>query len=131
MRLLEDLEFHKWARKNDVTDAMLCAAAWEIELGLVDARLGGHLLKKRVAAPGRGKSGGYRTILAHRAGKRLVFLHGFEKKEKDNISTIERNVLLKLGDVYMGYDEAEISKIVKKGKLIEVKCNEQNSSERS
>lgn len=131
MRLLKDLEFHKWAQKNGVSDAMLRTAASEVEDGLVEARLGGHLLKKRVRAPGRGKSGSYRTILAHRAGQRLIFLHGFEKKEKDNISKVERDALLKLGDTYMGYSDAKISKILKDGALIEVNQDEQNSPKRS
>ncbi len=66
VRVFKDLEFDDWADEYDVTDAMLCAAAKEIEAGLVDARLGGFLLKKRVAAPGRGKRGSYRTIVGHR-----------------------------------------------------------------
>ena len=66
VRLLKDLEFARWARKEHLTDRMLHDAANEIERGLVDARLGGFLLKKRVARPGGGKRGGYRTILAYR-----------------------------------------------------------------
>jgi len=66
VRILLELEFADWARDNDITDVMLLKVAREIEAGLVDARLGGFLLKKRMAAPGRGKRGGYRVILAHR-----------------------------------------------------------------
>ena len=53
-----------------------------IESGLVDARLGGFLVKKRIAGFGRGKSGGYRTIIAHRQGDRVVFVHGFPRMRK-------------------------------------------------
>jgi len=35
-----------------------------MESGLIDADLGGLLYKKRVARPGGGKSGGYRTLLS-------------------------------------------------------------------
>ena len=69
VRLLKDPDFQSWAADEDVTDDMLRKAAMEIEAGLVDARLGGFLLKKRVAAPGRGKSGSYRTIVAHRPAR--------------------------------------------------------------
>jgi hypothetical protein len=129
VKLFKDLEFHKWTKKSAVTDAMLCKAAAEIEDGLFDARLGGHLVKKRVAATGRGKRGSYRTIVAYRRGDRLVFLHGFDKNEKDNITRAERSALLRLGDVYMNYSEAAITQIVTSGKLVEVNCNEPNSRE--
>jgi hypothetical protein len=120
VRLLKDPEFDRWARKEGLTDQMLRAAADEIERGLVDARLGGFLLKKRVARPGRGRSSGYRTILAHRQGSRLIFLHGFAKNEKDNITRREHVALLALGDQYMGYSEATITDLVAKGLLVEV-----------
>jgi len=35
-----------------------------MEKGLIDAELGGGVVKKRVPLPGRGKSGGTRTLLA-------------------------------------------------------------------
>jgi hypothetical protein len=37
---------------------------------LVDAELGSGLIKQRVSRKGQGKSGGYRTIIALRAGDR-------------------------------------------------------------
>jgi hypothetical protein len=101
IRIFKDLEFHAWTLHEGVTDVVLCGAAAEIESGLVDARLGGFLIKKRVAAPGHGKRGGYRTIAAHRQGNRLVFLHGFAKNEKDNITKKEKLALQMLGDQYM------------------------------
>jgi hypothetical protein len=87
---------------------------------LVDARLGGFLIKKRVGAAGRGKGGGYRTILAHRHGDRLVFLHGFDKHDKDNITSKEKKALHKQGDNYMAYREADMSKLVQDGLIVEV-----------
>jgi hypothetical protein len=123
--LFLDLEFDRWAAKSEVTRDMLCATAREIEAGLVDARLGGHLVKKRIAAPGRGKRGGYRTILAHRQGDRLAFLHGFEKKDKENISKAEKNALVKLGDHYMKYDGPMLTRLVEQGLLSEVVCHDQ------
>jgi hypothetical protein len=100
LRLLKNLEFHKWAKGEGLTNAMLCAAAVEIENGLVDARLGGFLIKKRVAASGKGKRGSYRTIAAHRQGNRLIFLHGFSKNEKDDISNKELTRLIHPTDTH-------------------------------
>lgn len=82
VRVFKDLEFQDWAAEYGVNDNRLCTAASEIEAGLIDARLGGFLIKKRVAAEGRGKRGGYRTILGYREGSRLIFVHGEERERK-------------------------------------------------
>ncbi len=126
-RVFKDYEFHRWARREGLADGSLCKAAAEIGDGLVDARLGGFLIKKRVGAAGRGKRGGYRTIVAYRQGDRLVFLYGFAKNEKDNISREEKEALRKLGDAYVAYHDAQLAKMVREGLIIEVECHEQNS----
>jgi hypothetical protein len=130
VRLLKDPAFSRWASKAGVTDRALAEAAKEIESGLVDARLGGFLIKKRIARAGEGKRGGYRTIVAHRQGSRLVFLHGFAKNETGNINKKERNALSKLGDIYIGFDAATIQKAVANKQLIEV-CDESDTEERA
>jgi len=117
---LKDPAFERWARKAGVTDRMLRNAAEEIEKGLVDARLGGFLIKKRVGRPGEGKRSGYRTIVAYRQASRLVFLHGFAKSETDNVSKKEQQGLSRLGEVYLDYDEATIRRVVAAKQLIEV-----------
>jgi len=55
----------------------------------VDADLGGGLVKQRVARRGERRSGGYRTLMAFRAGSRTVFVYGFAKSERDNIGPDE------------------------------------------
>ena len=82
VRVFKDLEFASWADDEGLADESLCAAAAEIENGLVNGNLGGFLVKKRVGAPGRGKRGGYRTIVAHRQGDRLFFPHGLPKMRR-------------------------------------------------
>ncbi len=60
-RVFKTRQFAKWMRKTDQTDGALCLAVGEMVGGLVDADLGGDVLKKRVALHGRGKRGGART----------------------------------------------------------------------
>lgn len=122
--MFKDLGFADWADDEEVTDEMLCASAAEIDSGLIDARLGGFLLKKRVAAPGRGKSRSYRTIVAWKQGERLFYLHGFAKKEKDNITQKEKAALTRLAEVYMGYDDAALANILADGDLLEIEIHE-------
>ena len=58
MRIFKTKTFAKWAVKQGINSANLCQAMLEIDSGLVDANLGGYLIKKRVAINGKGKSSG-------------------------------------------------------------------------
>jgi len=49
-------QFSRWMRKTELTESALCLAVIEMSNGLVDADMGGGVLKKRVAMPGRGKA---------------------------------------------------------------------------
>jgi hypothetical protein len=123
LRILKSREFDRDARKDGLTDKALRKAAAEIESGLVDARLGGFLVKKRVAKAGRGKSAGFRVIVAHRQSDRLVCLFMFQKNERDNISDRERIALSELGDQYMGLTAEKLMQLIANGTLIEVECD--------
>ncbi len=80
-------------RKTGLSDAALCKAAAEMQQGLIDADLGGGVMKKRVPMPGRGKSGGARTLVATNKGDLWFFVFGFEKSERANISPQELDAL--------------------------------------
>ncbi|WP_363322845.1 type II toxin-antitoxin system RelE/ParE family toxin [uncultured Alcanivorax sp.] len=85
MRIFKNRPFSKWASKEGLNDALLLAAVDEMERGLIDANLGGHVVKKRVAVGGQGKSGGMRTLLAYRVGDKAFFVYGFAKSARANI----------------------------------------------
>jgi hypothetical protein len=46
---------------------------------LIAADPGAGVIKQRIARPGQGKSGGFRTLLVFRAGKRALFVHGYRQ----------------------------------------------------
>lgn len=79
MRIFKNRWFEKFARKQDIGDDLLREAVERAERGLIDADLGGGIIKQRVARKGEGKSGGYRTVVAFRSGYRAMFLFGFAK----------------------------------------------------
>ena len=95
-RVFETRHFSRWMRKTELTEATLCAAVAEMAAGLVDADLGGGVVKKRVALPGRGKSGGTRTLVATNKGSRWFFVFGFEKSERANIGSKELDAVQQL-----------------------------------
>lgn len=88
-RVFKTRYFSRWMRKTALADSSLCAAIAEMAMGLIDADLGGGVFKKRVALPGRGKSGGVRTLVATNKGNRWFFVFGFEKNERANINARE------------------------------------------
>ena len=72
--------FDRWAKKV-ISDQLLCVAAREIEQGLYEVDLGHGVCKKRIAVPGRGKSGSTRTLVAKQHPAAIVFLVGRQKSE--------------------------------------------------
>ncbi|WP_255437727.1 type II toxin-antitoxin system RelE/ParE family toxin [Comamonas flocculans] len=92
-RVFKTRYFQRWMRKTELADAALCKAVQEMAAGLIDADLGGGVVKKRVGLAGRGKRGGVRTLLATNKGSRWFFVFGFEKNERDNISDDELQAL--------------------------------------
>ena len=95
-RILKTKAFTRWARKVSLREAALCGAIQEMVDGSIDANLGGGVLKKRIALPGMGKSGGTRTLVATNKGSRWYFVFGFEKNERDNIEPDELAALKRL-----------------------------------
>lgn len=125
MKVLKRKDFARWQASERLPDTALCKAVQEMESGLVDADLGGFLCKKRVARPGGGKSGGYRTLLTARIGHRYVFLHGFPKSDKANITQDERKALQFAGKVFLELSAEDLTKALNVGVLLEVSCEEQ------
>jgi hypothetical protein len=73
VRLFKLRAFARFQRREGIADKTLAKAVRGAEDGLVDADLGGGLIKQRVARPGQGKRGGFRTIVVYRRGRRAVF----------------------------------------------------------
>ncbi|BBP76107.1 type II toxin-antitoxin system RelE/ParE family toxin [Pseudomonas gingeri NCPPB 3146 = LMG 5327] len=126
MNVLKRKDFSRWQAGEKLPDAVLCKAVREMEGGLIDADLGGLLYKKRVARPGHGKSGGYRTLLSARIDNRYVFLHGFPKSDAANITQAERKALQYIGKVFLELSPEGLMKALQTGVLLEVCCEKQN-----
>lgn len=92
--------FDRWTRKQGLTTQGLCRAVREMQNGLIDADLGSGLVKKRIARPGQGKSGGFRTLVATNKGNRWFFVFGFSKSERSNIDEDEEQALKRWRESY-------------------------------
>ncbi len=98
-----------------MSDEALCRAVSEIRRGLVDADLCGGIIKKRVALAGHGKRGSTRTLLATNRNDRWIFVFGFEKNERANISDNELEVLRLLADDLLSLTDSQISEAMING----------------
>lgn len=119
-RVFKTRHFSRWLKKSDLTDAALCQAVNEMVAGLIDADLGGDIVKKRVALPGRGKRGGARTLVATRKSSRWFFVFGFEKNEKANVSTSELEALQIVAGELLALTNAQLDDAVEDGTLQEI-----------
>ena len=108
-------------RKTGLFDHALMVAVSEMESGLIDADLGGHLVKKRVALPGQGKRGGVRTIVATKRSNRWFFLFGFSKSERANIDQDELKVLQEVAHDLLAFDDRQLIDALSAGEIIEVR----------
>lgn len=75
MRVFKNKSFARFCRRARITDAVLCGAVDAASRGLIDADLGGGVIKQRIARHGEGKSGGFRTIILLRICERALFVH--------------------------------------------------------
>jgi len=123
MQIFKTKWFQRWAGREALTDNALLAAVEEIGQGLVDADLGGHVVKKRIGTRGRGKSGSVRTLLAFQLDDKAFFIYGFSKNERSNVSQKELNALKLLASELLVYTNAALEKAMKAGELIEVNTN--------
>ena len=113
-------EVSRQANKNGVSDADLIEAVRRAEDGLIDANLGAHLIKQRVARSGGGRRGGFRTLLFFKEGERSVFLHMFGKNEKANISEDEKEALRLMAKELASLGNEEFAELVERRQWKEI-----------
>lgn len=124
MRIFKNKWFVRFARQQGIEDTALCEAIVDTEKGVIDADLGGGVIKQRIARPNEGKSGGFRSIVLFRPGDKAFFVYGFSKSARGNIRKDELKGFKELADLVLGYDKAALTKALKSGAIVEVKCDE-------
>ena len=124
MQVFKTRVFARFARGERIPDGSLSEAIERAERGLVDANLGGGVIKQRVPRAGQGRSGGYRVLIAYRAKHRGVFLYGFAKSERNNIDPAELVTLREIAGKWLAADTKRIVQALNEGVLQEVTYDE-------
>lgn len=120
MRVYKTKWLGRFARRERITDASLLEAIERAERGIIDADLGGGLIKQRVARPGQGRSGGYRMIVVYRTKDRAVFLYGFAKSERENIEAADLEDLRLIASDFLAADDKGFDRIIAQQDLQEI-----------
>ena len=124
MQVYKTRGFARFARREGIKDDKLCDAIARAERGLIDADLGGGVIKQRLARQGQGRSGGYRVIVFYRTTVRTVFVDGFAKSDQDNIDDDELAQFSELAREFLGHTAKEVQELVEAGAWIEVECDD-------
>ena len=128
LRIFKTKTLAKFTRQNGIADASLVDAIDRAMRGLIDADLGGRIIKQRVARPGQGKRGGFRLLIGF-GSHRSVFLFGFAKNERENIEDDELTTLREIADSFLKASDEKITQALNDGTLIEVK--DENESKKA
>ncbi|MDI1366251.1 MAG: type II toxin-antitoxin system RelE/ParE family toxin [bacterium] len=126
MHIYKNGWFEKYARKEKIGDRALRDAIERAEAGLIDADLGGGLIKQRVARAGAGKSGGYRMMVFYRAETRAVFVYGFAKNDRANLSRDEVAIFQASAKIVLGLSETQMTAEVEAGRWTQVQDDDQD-----
>ena len=112
--------FGRFARKEKISAKSLWEAVDRAEKGLVDADLGGGVIKQRIARPGEGKSKGYRSIVLYRKGDKAFFVYGFPKSDLGNIREDEQEQFKKAAKLILALSDEQIRQLIENGQFEEV-----------
>ena len=125
-RAFKTRHFGRWMRKTELSENALYIAVAEMEAGLIDADLGGGVVKKRIALPGRGKSGGTRVLVATNRGNRWFFVFGFEKNQRASITDKELEALQGIAHDLLKLTNVQLDAAVTEGTLEEIRHDSQS-----
>ena len=125
MRTFKTKPFARFAHREGIADEALFDAVERAARGLIDADLGGGVIKQRIARRGQGRSGGFRTIMVFRRGERAFFVYGFAKSGRENLRRDELETYRLLADEYLALDPSGLAAALAVGAIIEVNCDDQ------
>jgi hypothetical protein len=121
VRIFKNKWFSKFAGKEGISDEKLVQAIKDAQAGKIDADLGGGVIKQRIARSGEGKSGGYRSIILYRSGDRALFVYGFAKNERANMSAVEEREYKAFAKTVFAFTDKAIARLIETGAWQEVK----------
>lgn len=103
----------------------MCEAVRSARRGLVDADLGGGVIKQGITHEGGGRSGGLRATAVFRLGELTFFSYGFAKRGHENLRRDELETLRLLADEYLALDRTGLTAAMAVGAIVGMRCDHQ------
>ncbi len=129
MRIFLNRWFARFARRERIGHDGLVEAIARASRGLVDADLGGGLIKQRIARAGKGRSGGYRAIIAIRKGHKAFFIYGFAKNDQEDLDPAELAKYKQAAIDYLALTDVAIDMLCSEAKLLELERDAETPEE--
>ncbi len=101
--------FQREAKSEGVSDEDCQEAIQRAESGLIDADLGGGLIKQRIPRGNQGAARGSRAVVFYKRGKVAVFLHIFPKSRKANLTKSELAMYLRAAQEFEKLRQTDFS----------------------
>lgn len=120
MRIFKNKFIAKFAEKQGIDDTDLREAVNRAENGLIDADLGGGVIKQRIARQGQGKSGGYRSIILFKQSDKAFIVYALAKSNRANITREELAIFKQAADVYLNYSDEELAALQQQNTIQEI-----------
>ena len=120
MRIFKNKWFHRFAKKEGISDSELKDIVNQLEGGRYYADLGGSVYKMELARKGKGKHGSFRTIVIFKSEFRSFFVFGYPKSEMGNISEKELRVFRDKAKDNLAYTDEKISQLLKIQNIVEI-----------
>ena len=124
MQTFKSKAFARFADREGLEDAALCEAVGRAWRGLIDANLGGGVIKQRIARKGGGRSGGFRAIVLFRRDELAFFVYGFAKSSRENLRRNELEAFRMLANEMFVLTGAALMAALANGTIIEVTCDD-------
>jgi hypothetical protein len=123
LKIFKNAWFGRFVRKERISAEVLWDAVERADKGLVDADLGGGVIKQRIARPGESKSKGYRSIVLYRKGDKAIFVYAFPKSDLGNIRDDEQEQFKKAAKSILALSDEQIRQLIENGQFEEVKID--------
>ena len=121
MRIFKYKWFHRFAKKEGISDSELKEIVAQLENGQFYADLGGGVYKMRLARESEGKkSGRFRLIVMFKSEFRTFFSYGFSKSKLGNISEKDLKNFKEQVKDNMSMSEEQINTWINNQILIEI-----------
>ncbi|MCI0430187.1 MAG: type II toxin-antitoxin system RelE/ParE family toxin [Rhodospirillales bacterium] len=123
MRVFKTKAFARFSKQEGITDEAPCDAIRRAEKGLIDADLGGDVIKQRLAREGQRKSGATAASCCSGGVSERSSPTASPRRDQATIRPDELTALRTLADVMLGLDDESRAAALMNGTIVEIRCH--------